>query len=274
MSTIVITGASSGIGAIAADRLAKQGHDVAVVGRNPERTRQVAASVGGTPFVADFDRLDDVRSLADALIARYPRIDVLANNAGGLISSKRTTADGYEATIQHNHLAPFLLTHLLMPRLAESRGRVVSTSSAANLFGKVRPDNLNRTGHPYLGGWRAYGTSKLATILFTKELARRADAAASGVQAFAFHPGFVATSFGSDRAYLRASFALVAYARLTPEAGAAPLIELTGEDSIGASNGTYFDGLKPDGRTLPSAHDEALASRLWETSARMVGVAA
>ncbi|HEX4402691.1 MAG TPA: SDR family NAD(P)-dependent oxidoreductase [Galbitalea sp.] len=111
--TIVITGASSGLGAIAARELAHQGWDVAVVGRNPERTKAVATAVGGTPFLADYDRLDDVRALANALLTKYPNIDVLANNAGGLVGKRGTTADGHERTFQHNHLAPFLLTGLL-----------------------------------------------------------------------------------------------------------------------------------------------------------------
>ena len=109
---IVLTGASSGIGAVAARELAKDDWDVAVVGRNPERTAAVAAAVGGTPFPADYDRLDDVRELAAALLTRYPTIDVLTNNAGGLVGRRGTTADGHERTFQHNHLAPFLLTAL------------------------------------------------------------------------------------------------------------------------------------------------------------------
>ena len=119
--TIVITGASSGLGAIAARELAIEGWDVAVVGRNPERTNAVAAAVGGTPFLADYDRLDDVRALAGALLAKYRNIDVLANNAGGLVGKRGTSADGHERTFQHNHLAPFLLTGLLMERLEIGR---------------------------------------------------------------------------------------------------------------------------------------------------------
>ncbi|MHB1235687.1 MAG: SDR family NAD(P)-dependent oxidoreductase, partial [Microbacteriaceae bacterium] len=129
--TIVITGASSGIGRAAALALAGPGVELAIVGRHPERTRAVAAAVNGTPFLADYDRLDDVRALADALLARYPRIDVLANNAGGLISKHALTVDGFERTFQSNHLAPFLLTNLLLPRLVAGGGRVVSTASVA-----------------------------------------------------------------------------------------------------------------------------------------------
>ena len=176
---IVITGASSGLGRAAAIELAKRGASIAVVGRNAERTRKVATQIGGRPFIADFDRLDDVRHLARALLTAYPRIDVLANNAGGLVSRRGISADGHERTFQHNHLAPFLLTNLLLERLTESGGRVISTASAANLFARLDLDDLEWANRRYAGGWQAYGTSKLETILFIRELARRT--AASGV---------------------------------------------------------------------------------------------
>ena len=169
--TIVLTGASSGLGAIAARELAKDGWDVAVVGRNPERTNAVASAIGGTPFIADYDRLDDVRALAAALLATYPTIDVLANNAGGLVGKRGVTADGNERTFQHNHLAPFLLTGLLTERLEASQARVIGTASVANRLGHIRLDDLNWTRRAYFGGWRAYGTSKIETILFARELA-------------------------------------------------------------------------------------------------------
>ena len=268
MSTIVITGASSGIGKVAATVLAAQGWDVAVVGRNPERTAAVAAAVGGTPFLADYDRLDDVRALAAALLERYSTIDVLTNNAGGLVSKRGVTEDGNERTIQHNHLAPFLLTNLLLSRLEQSSARVISTASSAHLFGRLAVDNLNRDGRPYLGGWRAYGTSKIATILFTTELARR-----STVTAYSFHPGFVGTSFGHDSRGLSIFLPLSGALQRTPEQGAAPIVELASEPVAPAPSGTYFDGLKPNGMRSHQAKDSALASRLWETSARLVGIA-
>ncbi len=268
MSTIVITGASSGIGAVAAARLAEQGWDVAVVGRNPERTRAVAEKVGGTPFLVDYDRLSEVRALATALLEHYPRIEVLANNAGGLVSRRGTTADGNERTIQHNHLAPFLLSNLLLPRLHESSGRVIGTASIAGRFGRLQVNDLNGPRRPYLGGWRAYGTSKLATILFAKELAAR-----TGIEAYSFHPGFVTTSFGDDSVLVRLMLAASASRQIGPEQGAAPLVHLASAPLVGAPNGTYFDGLKPNGATAPQADDTELAARLWETSARMVGLA-
>ena len=261
--TIVITGASSGIGANAAGRLAAAGWQVAVVGRNPERTRAVAESVGGTAFLADYDRLDEVRELAASLADRYERIDVLANNAGGLIHARGLSADGHERTLQHNHLAPFLLTTLLLPRLRDAR--VIGTASVANLFGNLRLDDLEWAKRPWLGGWQAYGTSKIATILFTQSLAER------GVEAYAFHPGYVATSFGADSGLIK--FAnLVSGNRLgiSPEQGASPLVHLATAPSTGVPSGTYFDGLKPFGRIDRSAKKPGAAEALWQASEKLV----
>jgi NAD(P)-dependent dehydrogenase (short-subunit alcohol dehydrogenase family) len=267
----VITGASSGLGRAAAVALARRGGTIAVVGRNPERTRAVAAEVSGTPFVADFDRLDDVRALADALLAAYPRIDVLANNAGGLVNRRGLSADGHERTFQHNHLAPFLLTNLLLERLTRGGGRVISTASVANLLGRVDLDDLDSTTRAYAGGWPAYGTSKLETILFIRELARRADG--TGLDAFAFHPGYVATGFGAGSPLIRFS-QLISRGSLgiSPEQGAAPLVHLASTPDIASPSGTYFDGLSPEGRERKVAADRATARELWEKSAEMVGL--
>ncbi|KQV05955.1 SDR family NAD(P)-dependent oxidoreductase [Leifsonia sp. Root112D2] len=277
--TIVITGASSGIGAIAAARLADEGADVAVVGRNAERTRAVADRVNGTAFLADYDHLDDVHALAAALLARYERIDVLANNAGGIVPRRALTVDGNERIIQANHLAPFLLTNLLLPRLIESATatdapvRVVSTASMANRFGHLRLDDLNWAKRAWLGGWRAYGTSKLATILFIRELAERMTG--TGVSAYSVHPGIVATSFGMGIAAMRAANALTAgrYGISAAE-GAAPLVALAASAPVGAPSGTYFDRLSANGRVVAQAHDAQLGRDLWRLSAQLVGLPA
>ena len=264
----VITGASSGLGASAARTLAQQGWEIAVVGRNPERTHAIALETGGDPFIADYDRLDDVRALAVSLLERYPRIDVLANNAGGLVHERGMTADGHERTIQHNHLAPFLLTQLLLPRLEVSDARVIATASVANLAAQLDVDDLDFEHHRWLGGWRAYGTSKLATILFTRELAKR-----SSVGAYAFHPGYVSTGFGQETRLLKLA-TVVGRGHLgrTPDQGAAPLVHLATVDSVPAPSGTYFDGLKPNGRVHRAAKDPTLAIRLWERSAELVAI--
>ncbi|HWR84907.1 MAG TPA: SDR family NAD(P)-dependent oxidoreductase [Rhodoglobus sp.] len=259
----VITGASSGIGAEAARRLSDLGWEVAVVGRNPERTRAVADEVGGRAFLADYDRLDDVRALADALGTAYPHIDVLANNAGGLVPERALTEDGFERTIQHNHLAPFLLTQLLLPALQGSR--ILGTASIANLSGRLRVDDLNWEHRRWLGGWRAYGTSKIATIVFARALA------AAGYEAYSFHPGYVTTSFGADSGMVKALNRMVgSRLQISVAEGAAPLVHLASVPDTGVRSGTYFDRLRPGGRVQRSA--DGTEEALWEASARMVGL--
>lgn len=264
--TIVITGASSGIGANTAERLAEQGWDVAVVGRNPERTRRVAAEVGGSAFVADFDRLDEVRELAAALDERYASIDVLANNAGGLVSKRGISADGHERTLQHNHLAPFLLTTLLLPKLETSRARVIGTASVANAFGSLRLDDLEWRRRAWAGGWRAYGTSKIATIVFGRELARR-----TSLESYTFHPGLVSTSFGADSTMMKIGSALSGgrYG-ISAEQGATPLVHLATVEEVAAPNGSYFDGLKLSDRVHKSAAESNIGERLWSATEELL----
>lgn len=265
---LVITGASSGIGREAARELSGMGATIIVIGRNPDRTKSVAAEVGGRPYLADFDRLDDVRELAAKLSTDLDRIDVLANNAGGLVSKRAMTVDGHERTLQSNHLAPFLLTRLLLPRLIETGGRVVSTASVANRFGQLRLEDLDWQARPWFGGWRAYGTSKLMTILFIRELAKR-----TGVEAFSFHPGFVATGFGADSPLMKLT-AMVSGGRsgITPAAGAVPLVQLASVLDTGAPNGSYFDTLTPNVNMNSHATDMTLAEQLWDQTSRLVGL--
>lgn len=268
--TVILTGASSGIGRKAAIALAEGGADLVVVGRNAERTRAVAEQVGGVSHVCDFDRLDDVRALASILLENHARIDVLANNAGGLVSKRAITADGFERTLQSNHLAPFLLTRLLLPRIVESSGRVISTSSTANLLGRVRLDDLNWSKRPWAGGWLAYGTSKLLTNMFISQLAAR-----SPVAAFAFHPGVVVTGFGRDSGAMKLVNTLTqGNYGISADAGAVPLIQLAGPTTVGVPSGTYFDQLKPDGRQSPQAGNAMLAEVVWERSSELVGLPA
>lgn len=272
--TVIVTGASSGIGAVAAEQLAAGGDEVAVVGRNPERTRSVAERIGATPFLADFERLDDVRALAEALLDRYDTIDVLANNAGGLYHEHALTVDGHERTIQANHLAPFLLTSLLRPRLIESAVdgrdvRVVSTASLANRFGDLRVDDLDWEKRPWRAGWRAYGTAKLATILFAAELAEQLTG--TGVTAYSFHPGTIATNFGSQSPLVRFGHLVTRSTFGIPVAeGAAPLVRLAGPAAVGAPSGTYFDRLRANGRTNPQARNAQLGRDLWAASENLV----
>ena len=193
--TIVITGASDGVGAAAARRLAKHGHRLIVVGRSPDKTAAVAKQTGAEPLVADFARLDDVRRLADDLLERCPTIDVLANNAG-LLSSHRSrvvTVDGHELTNQVNYLAPYLLDQLLLDRLVTSHATVIATSSAGHWAGRISLDDLDHERS--YNGLTAYCDSKLALLLHTRELERRHGH--EGLVAVAFHPGIVSSNFSS-----------------------------------------------------------------------------
>jgi NAD(P)-dependent dehydrogenase (short-subunit alcohol dehydrogenase family) len=272
---VVITGASSGIGRAAAEELGRRGARVAVLGRHPGRTHAVAASIEhAEPFVADFTSLSHVHRVAGELLDRLDRIDVLANNAGGLFSRRSKTIDAHETTFQVNHLAPFLLTALLLPRLRETAAgghpvTVVWTGSVANRWGRLRLDDLDSHRRPWLGGWQAYGSAKTAVLLMTRELARRTRG--TGITAYSFHPGFVTTSFGADSWMLRFGNILGnAGLGVTPQVGAVPLIELASAAAPTAASGTYFDGLVPNGRTSRTARDDALARRLWGVSESLV----
>jgi NAD(P)-dependent dehydrogenase (short-subunit alcohol dehydrogenase family) len=238
-----------------------------VVGRDPERTNAVATAAAGIPFVADFDRLDEVRGLAKHLLSEFPTIDALLNNAGGLSSPRGLTADGHERTFQRNYLAPFLLTNLLVDRIGESGGRVISTSSSANNTGRVRLDDLDWARRPWLGGWGAYGASKLEINLFIRELAHR-----TGLTAYSVHPGYVSTRFGTDSALIRLADAIrTGGFGMSAARGAVPLVRLA-TDSPSAPSGTFFDRLTPNGRENRRAKDSELARALWERSAELVGL--
>ncbi len=282
---VVVTGASSGIGTVVAAHFAERGDEVVVVGRNPERTRAVAEKIGTRYELADFARLDDVRALADALTNRYDRIDVLVNNAGGLVSTRTETVDGHDATIQSNYLAPFLLTRMLAPQLEQSarRGgtaRVIGTSSMANRWGRLDLDDLDSRRRPWRGGWRAYGTAKLAVVLFTRELARRTAAAAaaaepahSAVETYCVHPGAVVTGLGTGSPLIRFGTALTGGRwGVGPEVGAAPLIALASDAPVPAASGAYFDRMRPNGAVGPQARDTALQAELWTRTEKLLGL--
>jgi NAD(P)-dependent dehydrogenase (short-subunit alcohol dehydrogenase family) len=273
--TVVVTGASDGIGAAAARILARQGDRVIVIGRSPIKTRAVAAEIGTECHVADFSRLDQVRDLAAELQARHPRIDILINNAGLIAGSRRTvTHDGHELTFQVNHLAPFLLTMLLKDRLAAAQGRVITTSSQASTARDARVviDDLDMTDG--YDGLRAYKASKLANVLFTRELARRWEPL--GVSTAATHPGLVRSQWGRSgpvavRLVVNSPLRL---AMRSPERGADTLVWLSnstpGKDW---QSGGYFADRKP-ATAKPDANDRNLAAELWDHSALMCGLQA
>ena len=247
---IVITGASSGIGAAAAHEMARRGWRVTAVGRDPVRLSIFAGVPGTSALRCDFTRLSDVRDLAKRLEGQ--RIDVLANNAGGVF--RGSTVDGFDVTMQTNHIAPFLLTHLLLPQLPDG-ARIVNTSSMASATG-LDPTPPSRR---FPSSWLAYGTSKKANILFTAEAARRWPRLTS----VCFHPGVVRTRFGTPAARL---FYRLAPGLETPEGAAKQLVWLATEPAENLVNGAYYSAykvVKPRG----VATDEAAATRLWEATA-------
>lgn len=271
--TIVITGASDGIGAAAARKLTTDGNTVVVVGRSARKTESVANEIDAPYFVADFGELSQVRELASRIRAQYSRIDALANNAGGIFGDRSRTPDGFEKTLQVNHLAPFLLTNLLLDVLVASNATVVNTaSSAAKLWGNIDLDDLNNDRD--YSARKAYGDSKLANILFTRELDRRFHS--HGISAVAFHPGNVASNFASGTnslvrfAYHTPVKRLIGM--ITPEQGAMDLIWLA-ETTPGTDwvTGAFYAKHKIH-KTNPQAADSVLASKLWELSLDLVGL--
>lgn len=271
--TIVLTGASDGIGSAAARQLAASSHRLILVGRSAEKTRAVAEETDATWFTADFARLDDVRTLAEKIADAVgdDGIDVLANNAGGIFGDQTPTVDGFEKTMQVNHLAPFLLTSLLLPQLLASGGAVVNTSSIAHrLFGHLDVDDLDNTRR--FSPNKAYGDAKLANVLFAKSLHTKFHA--DGLSAVAFHPGTVQTNFASD------SSSIMRLLYRTP----LKHLMLIGADKGGATlrwfiegtpdetwfSGAYYDERQLTARVNPQVNDAAVAEALWQRSAALV----
>lgn len=274
--TCIVTGATSGIGESSAEALALRGADVAVVCRSAERGEATKARIEKRVgrscvqlFLADFERLADVRRVADELDRALPQIDVLLNNAGVTMLSRSETPDGYETTFAVNHLAPFLLTNLLMPKLLARPGnRVVNVASHAHRFAWFDLDDLQSRNR--YSSLRVYGGSKLANILFTNELARRVGG--RGLRIWSAHPGAVATRLGANNGGIaKIVLPLLALFFRTPAQGAATSIHLCADPGIEAQNGTYFADMKPVALT-GRAGDPELATKLWAESEKLVGL--
>ena len=276
---ILVTGATEGIGKAAAIHFAKRGATVAIVGRSREKSEKVleevkAASGSSTVelFLADMSRMSDIRSLATAFQAKHDRLDVLANNAGAVFTTYQISSDNLEMTFALNHVAYFLLTQQLLGLLKKTpASRIVSTSSDAHLTSKMNLDTVavrpNRDS-----GFGSYGDSKLANILFTRELARKLGG--TGVTANCFHPGVVRTGFGlNNKGILAAGIKVLApiFFR-TPEKGAETLVWLATSPEAAGFNGEYFHDKKVS-RTSKLGKDDALAGKLWELSEKLVATA-
>jgi NAD(P)-dependent dehydrogenase (short-subunit alcohol dehydrogenase family) len=280
--TILITGATNGIGKVAALELAKMGATTVIAGRSPVKTdvtvqeiRAQTTQEGGHPtvegLVADLSSMAEVRRLADEFRARYSRLDVLINNAGGIFADRQVTVDGYEWTFAFNHLSYFLLTNLLLDMLiASAPSRVVNTSSRAHEGAVLNFDDLQNEKNYGFGGYRAYGQSKLANVMFTYELARRLEG--TGVTVNAVHPGAVATGFGvNNGGAMRVAMRVFHQFALTPEQGADTLIYLASSPEVAGVTGKYWTKRQP----VPSSrvsYDEAAQKRLWDVSAQLTGL--
>jgi NAD(P)-dependent dehydrogenase (short-subunit alcohol dehydrogenase family) len=262
-----VTGASAGIGLAAAAELARRGWTVTLVGRDQRRLDEALAQVraagpaSATAERCDFAEFAQVRALAATLRDRHSSIDLLANNAGGTSANRQHTVDGFERTIQTNHLAPFLLSHLMRDRLAG--GRIVNTASAAHRAGTLDPTDLNgdRKRWTVMG---AYGSAKQANILFAAEAARRWPE----ILSTAYHPGVVRTRFGRDNPSITFYYRIAPFLR-NPEHGARTLVWLA--ETRDVTNGAYYIDERPR-RPRPAAADPALAARLWEASLTAVGL--
>jgi len=277
--TVLITGGTGGIGMATAIGLAALGARVAITGRDLGRAEASAADIRGATgnpdvdaFGADLSSQVAVRRLAAEVLEAYPRLDVLINNVGGFWNTRQVTTDGLERTFALNYLAPFLLTNLLLDRLKQSApARVVTVSSGAHPAGRIDFDDLQ--GERSYSGATAYSQSKLASVLFTYELARRLQG--SAVTAHALHPGVVRTAFGAEDPGSVQRF-LVPFVRpflKSPAQGAATSIHLASSPDLEQVTGRYFANCKPK-RSSKRSYDEAVGALLWQVSADLVGLAA
>lgn len=277
--TVLITGASSGIGRATALALAAQGARLIVVARDRARgealLRDLSAAAPGTPgaelLLADLSSLAEVRRLARNVRAKHGQLHVLINNAGSVNQTRKTTVDGFELTFALNHLAYFVLTNELLDLLKATPGaRIVNVSSSAQAQGHIDFDDL--MGERRYTPMRAYFQSKLANVLFTYELARRL--AGSGVTVNALHPGVVNSNFGGEmRGPMGLAMSLIKrFGSITPAQGAATTVYLASAPDVAGVSGNYFEKRKavPSGK---ASYDQAVARRLWDVSAQLSGEA-
>jgi len=273
--TVLITGGTGGIGKAAAIGLATMGARVGITGRDRARAETAGEAIvreSGAPvvdiFVADMSSQAEVRRLADEVLAAYPRLDVLLNNVGGFWAHRHVTADGLEHTFALNHLAPYLLTSLLLDRLiASSPARVVTMASAAQGMGTIDFDDL--MGERKYSGSAAYNQSKLANVMFTYELAKRLEG--TGVTATAVHPGMTSTAFSAEDPALSLLVTIMRPFMRSPARGADTAVYLASSPDAEGISGKYFADRKVK-KSRDSSYDTAITGRLWQVSADLVGL--
>ena len=276
---VVITGATSGIGQVAAERLAGMGARVLLVARDRtrgaaslSRLRERGPGLAHGAYYADLSSVADTKRVAAEIAAAEPRIDVLINNAGALFSTRQVTADGLELTFATNHVAYAVLTHGLRACLAAGApSRVINTASDAHRGATLAFEDL-QAAQGY-SGYKVYGRSKLCNILYTRELARRWTG--TGVTANSLHPGFVATRFGDQSGGLFSYVVRVAklVAAISPEKGAETLVYLASSPEVATITGGYFYKCKLAQPTR-EAQDDTAARRLWSETERLAGIEA
>jgi len=270
--TVVITGATSGIGEVAALRLAEQGARIVFTARDKSRAEHTLAKLRKARAADHAFHLADLSTLAEmkrvgAILATEPQIDVLVNNAGALFNHRTETVDGLEMTFALNHMAYFVITNLLLPRLA-SGARIVTVASGAHRGAKLDFDDLqSRRGYT---GFPVYSKSKLCNILFNRELARRVP---PGVTANCLHPGFVATRFGDNSGGLMRTLLKVAkpIGAISPEEGAKTIIDLASSPQVAGVTGKYFYKCRPQA-PAKEAQNDADAAKLWQISEGIAGL--
>jgi NAD(P)-dependent dehydrogenase (short-subunit alcohol dehydrogenase family) len=281
--TVVVTGGSSGIGLETAASLAARGARVVLTARNADKGRAAVASLGqrlGADaqvqlVVFDLADLSSVRKGAAEVLEQAPRLDVLVNNAGVILSERAETVDGFEATFATNHLGPFLLTNLLLDRMkASAPSRVVTVASSAHSSARTGLPFDDLQSERHYRAMRVYGQSKLANILFTLELARRLSG--TGVTANSLHPGTVRTGYGRDgdaRGLLAFGITISSPFFLSPARGASTSVYLASSPDVEGVSGEYFVKCRPK-QPRRWAQDPDAARRLWQVSEQLVGLAA
>jgi NAD(P)-dependent dehydrogenase (short-subunit alcohol dehydrogenase family) len=274
--TVVITGGTSGIGQVAAEKLAGMGARLVLVARDKQRgesalarLRERGPGIAHGIHYADLSRIPEMKRVAAEIAAAEPKIDVLINNAGALFNSRQTTSDGLEMTFALNHMSYFVMTHFLRDSLVGGApSRVVNTSSDAHKGNKLDFNDL-QSSNGYRG-FKVYGRSKLCNILYTSELARRW--AGTGVTANCLHPGFVDTRFGDESGGMFGLVVKVAKLfAISPEKGAETLVCLASSEDVAKITGKYFYKCR-EATPTKEARDDDAAQKLWEESARLAGI--
>jgi retinol dehydrogenase 14 len=274
--TVLVTGATNGIGKAAALELARQGAHVALVARDAKRgqaTLEVIRAATGSAnlelYIADLSKQADVRRLAADFTAKHQSLNVLLNNAGGVFDTRLETADGLEMTFALNHLAYFLLTNLLLDTLKRTpNARIVNVSSSAQGMGRISFEDLQSRKFSSFG---AYSMSKLANVVFTNTLARKLEG--TGVTVNALHPGNVATGFGdnSQSGFMRFVYGIIKRFSISPEGGADTAVYLASSDDVTGKTGGYYEKRQLK-RSHPSSYDSTVQDRLWLESAKLTGL--